>query len=139
MSLRYLGFQLQRGADECHDGRRVPRPGPFDWGRRGDNLAEKARTVVQARNGAAETEAQIAVEVGHEMRKWQEASLLLKATRTGQAAAVEQLRVTTNRYAEEAVLIRDLLQGQSRAATRGSSISRRCRPTGLRSPNCGAP
>ena len=49
-------------------------------------------------------------------RKWQESSLLLKATRTGHAAAVEQLRVTTSRYAEEAVLIRDLLQAQARSS-----------------------
>jgi outer membrane protein TolC len=92
---------------------------PFDWGRRGDNVAEKTRTVIQARNGAAETEAQIAVEVGMKYRKWQEASLLLKATRTGHAAAVEQLRVTKDRYAVEAVLIRDLLQGQSRSSDAG--------------------
>ena len=92
---------------------------PFDWGRRADNIADKARTVIQARNGAAETEAQIAVEVGMKYRKWQEASLLLKATRTGHAAAVEQLRVTTDRYAVQAVLIRDLLQGQSRSSDAG--------------------
>jgi outer membrane protein TolC len=120
MSLRYLGF-LNFNVVPTN----VTTAGvfltwePFDWGRRGDNLAEKARTVVQARNGAAETEAQIAVEVGMKYRKWQEASLLLKATRTGHAAAVEQLRVTTNRYAEEAVLIRDLLQGQSRSSDAG--------------------
>ena len=89
---------------------------PFDWGRRRDNVAEKARTVVQAHNGAAETEAQIDVEVGMKYRRWHEAALLLKATRTGHAAAVEQLRVTTSRYGEEAVLIRDLLQAQSRSS-----------------------
>src|SRR4030095_1475732 len=89
---------------------------PFDWGRRRDNVAEKARTVVQAHNGAAETEAQIDVEVGMKYRRWHEAALLLKATRTGHAAAGEQLRVTTSRYGEEAVLIRDLLQAHSRSS-----------------------
>ena len=37
---------------------------PLDWGRRHNAVAEKTKTVEQARNGACETEAQIAVEVG---------------------------------------------------------------------------
>jgi outer membrane protein TolC len=88
---------------------------PFDWQRRHNNIAEKAKTVEQARNGAEETGAQIAVEVGAKYRRWQEAALLLQATRTGHEAALEQFRVTTNRYKEQAALIRDLLQAQSRS------------------------
>jgi outer membrane protein TolC len=89
---------------------------PFDWGRRADNVAEKAKTEAQARNATTETESQIAVEVGMKYRKWQESVLLMKAARTGHAAAVEQFRVTTSRYAEKAVLIRDLLQAQARSS-----------------------
>ncbi len=88
---------------------------PFDWGRRHNNVAEKSKTVEQARNGAQETEAQIAVEVGMKYRKWREAVLLLKASRTGHDAAAEQFRVTTNRYKEAAALIRDVLQAQTRS------------------------
>jgi outer membrane protein TolC len=87
---------------------------PFDWGRRHNNLAEKAKAVEQARNGAQETESRIAVEVGVTFRKWEEAALLLKAARIGHGAAVEQLRVTTSRYKEQAALVRDLLQAESR-------------------------
>jgi outer membrane protein len=87
---------------------------PFDWGRRRNNVSEKTRGIEQARNGARETEAQIAVEVGTKYRKWQEAALLLKAARTGHEAAQEQFRVTTNKYKETAALIRDLLQAQAR-------------------------
>jgi outer membrane protein TolC len=117
LSLRYLGFNnfevlptsvLTAGVFLTWE--------PFDWGRRSDNIAEKARTLAQAGNAATETEAQIAVEVGLKYRRWQESVLLLKATRTGHAAAVEQLRVTANRYAEEAVLIRDLLQTQAKSS-----------------------
>ena len=86
---------------------------PFDWGRRHNNVEEKAKTVQQARNGLNETESQIAVEVGARYRKWQEAALLLKATRTGHEAAAEQFRTTSNRYKEQAALIRDLLQAQA--------------------------
>ena len=88
---------------------------PFDWGRRRNNVAEKAKAVAQARNGAQETRAQIDVEIGAKYRKWQEAALLMKATRTGHEATLEQVRVTTNRYKEQAALIRDLLQAQARS------------------------
>jgi outer membrane protein len=87
---------------------------PFDWGRRHNNVAEKSRTVQQARNGLQETEAQIAVEVGAKYRKWKETGLLLKAARTGHQAATEQFRTTSNKYKEQAALIKDLLQAQAR-------------------------
>jgi outer membrane protein len=89
---------------------------PFDWGRRHNAVVEKSKTVEQARNAAQETEAQVAVEVGMKYRKWQEAALLLKATQTGHEAAIEQFRVTGNKYKEEAALIKDLLQAQARSA-----------------------
>jgi outer membrane protein TolC len=88
---------------------------PFDWGRRRNNVAEKAKVEEQARNGTVETETQIAVEVGSKHRKWQEAVLLLKATRTAQQAAGEQFRVTTNQYREQAALIKDVLQAQAQS------------------------
>lgn len=88
---------------------------PFDWGRRRNNVAEKTRTVEQARNGLHETESQIAVEVGAKYRKWREAALLLKAARTEHEAAAEQFRTTTNRYKEQAALVKDLLQAQARS------------------------
>ena len=87
---------------------------PFDWGRRRNNIAEKTKTVEQARNGAQETETKIAIEVGATYRKWQEAALLLRAARTGHEAAAEQLRVTGNKYKEQAALVKDLLQAQAR-------------------------
>lgn len=89
---------------------------PFDWGRRHNAVVEKSKTVEQTRNAAQETEAQVAVEVGMKYRKWQEGALLLKATHTGHEAAIEQFRVTGNKYKEEAALVKDLLQAQARAA-----------------------
>jgi outer membrane protein len=89
---------------------------PFDWGRRRNRVREKSNTLAQAHNGAQEAESQIGVEVGSKYRKWREASLLLKATRTGHEAAAEQLRVTSNKYKEQAALIRDLLQAQARSS-----------------------
>jgi outer membrane protein TolC len=89
---------------------------PFDWGRRRNKVAEKTKTVEQARNGVQETESQIAVEVGAKYRKWQEAALLLKSTRLSQEAAAEQFRVTGNKYKEQAALVKDLLQAQGRSS-----------------------
>src|SRR5271166_5258996 len=89
---------------------------PFDWGRRHNRVREKSNTLAQAHNGAQEAKSQIGVEVGSKYRKWKEAALLLKATRTGHEAAAEELRVTNNKYKEQAALIRDLLQAQARSS-----------------------
>ena len=89
---------------------------PFDWGRRHNRVLEKSNTLAEAHNGARETESQIAVEVGSKYRKWKEAVLLLKATRTGNEAAAEQFRVTGNKYKEQAALIKDLLQAQAQSS-----------------------
>jgi len=89
---------------------------PFDWGRRHNRVREKSITLAEAHNGAQEAESQIGVEVGLKYRKWKEAALLLKATRTGHEAAAEQFRVTSNRYKEQAALVRDLLQAQAQSS-----------------------
>jgi outer membrane protein TolC len=89
---------------------------PFDWGRRRNRIREKVNTLAQAHNGAQEAESQIVVEVGSKYRKWKEATLLLKATRTGHEAAAEEFRVTSNKYKEHAALVRDLLQAQARSS-----------------------
>jgi len=89
---------------------------PFDWGRRHNKIVEKTKTVEQARNGIQETESKVAVEVGAKYRKWYDASLLLKASRTGHEAAAEQLRVTSNKYKQQAALLRDLLQAQAQSS-----------------------
>jgi outer membrane protein len=89
---------------------------PFDWGRRHNKVVEASKTIEQARNGIQETESQIAVEVGAKYRKWQEASLLLKASRTAHEAAVEQLRVSNDKYKQQASLLKDLLEAQARSS-----------------------
>jgi len=89
---------------------------PFDWGRKHNRVREESNTLAQSHNGAQETESQIGVEVGQKYRKWKEAALLLKAARTGHEAAAEDLRVTSNKYKEQAALIKDLLQAQARSA-----------------------
>ena len=86
---------------------------PFDWGRRHNKVVEAAKTVEQAHNAIQETESKLAVEVGGKYRKWHEASLLLRASRTAHEAAAEQLRETGNKYKVQAALLKDLLQAQA--------------------------
>lgn len=89
---------------------------PFTWGRRHNKVVEATKTIEQARNGIQETESQVAVEVGAKYRKWQEGSLLLRASRIAHEAAVEQFRVTGNKYKEQAALLKDLLQAQAQSS-----------------------
>jgi len=88
---------------------------PFDWRRRHYKVEEKSKSVEQARQGAQQVQSQIAIEVGAAYRKWSEMSLLVQAARTGYEAAKEQLRVTADRYREQASLVKDLLQAQARS------------------------
>ena len=114
-SVRYLGFNnfevLPRNVETA--GLYLSWE-PFDWGRRRHKVAEKSQAAEQARNGAQQTQSQVALEVGMKYRRWNEAALLVPATRTEYEAAKEQLRVIANRYREEAALLKDLLQSQSR-------------------------
>jgi outer membrane protein TolC len=89
---------------------------PFDWGRRHNKVVEATKTLEQERNGIQETESKVAVEVGAKYRKWQDNSLLLKASRTAHEAAAEQLRVTGNKYKQQAALLRDFLQAQAQSS-----------------------
>jgi outer membrane protein TolC len=89
---------------------------PFDWGRRHNKVVEATKTIEQERNGIQETESKVAVEVGAKYRKWHDASLLLKASRTAHEAAAEQLRVTSNKYKQQAALLRDFLQAQAQSS-----------------------
>ena len=86
---------------------------PFTWGRRHNRVVEATKTIEQSRNAIQDTDSKIGVEVGGEYRKWHDASLLLKASRTAHEAAAEQLRETGNKYKEQAALLRDLLQAQA--------------------------
>ena len=88
---------------------------PFDWGRRKKTVAEKSKAVEQARNGAQQTQSQVAIEAGTAYRAWCETSLLVEAARTGYEAAREQLRVTGEKYKMEAALLKDLLEAQARS------------------------
>jgi len=86
---------------------------PFDWGRRRHEMAEKRKTIEQAREGLREAESLILREVSDRFRKLQESRALLRVSQLHQEAAREKFRVATNKYALEAVLYKDVLQTQA--------------------------
>ena len=89
---------------------------PFDWGRRRHELAERTRTIEQAREGLREAESLILREVSDRFRKLREAQALLRVAQAHQEATREKLRVSTNKYAQEATLYKDVLQQQAALA-----------------------
>ena len=46
-------------------------------------------------------------------RNWKDSALLLKAARIGHEAAAEQFRVVSNKYGEQATLLKDVLKAQA--------------------------
>ncbi|MBA3766905.1 MAG: TolC family protein [Acidobacteria bacterium] len=89
---------------------------PFDWGRRRRELAEKDKTLEQAKLAIREAENLILIDVNSKFRKLQETSQLLKVTRMAQDAARASLKVATFKYRVEASILKDLLQVQTLVA-----------------------
>jgi outer membrane protein TolC len=89
---------------------------PFDWGRKRRELAEKDKTVEQARIAARAAETQVTVEINSLHRKLRETRASLRVSQLAQETAREKMRVATHRYSEQAALLKDVLQAQSAMA-----------------------
>jgi outer membrane protein TolC len=90
---------------------------PFDWGRKGHELAAKTHTVTQARLAARDTEDRIIVDVNNRFRTLSEKRALLNVARMAQATSREKLRVKTNQYQVQAALLPDVLQLRTEQAS----------------------
>lgn len=88
----------------------------FDWGRKRNQLAEKDKTIGQARNGLQEAESLVRIEVGDKFRNLQQSRQALTVAQLGQETAREVLRVNTNKYKLTAALLSDVLQSQAALA-----------------------
>jgi outer membrane protein TolC len=86
---------------------------PFDWGRKRHEAAEKQRTVEQARNSQRDAESAVVIEVNEKYRQLRRSNAQLRLARMQRDATMEGLRVTRNRFAVEAALLKDVLQGQA--------------------------
>lgn len=88
----------------------------FDWGRKQQELAERSRTLTQAQNEEREARASIELDVNARIRALREAQSLLRVEQLGQETAREKLRVTLDRYQQQAALLSDTLRAQSALA-----------------------
>ena len=89
---------------------------PFDWGRKRRELAVAEKNIAQAGNALREAEAQVLLDVNTRFRKLEEARALLHVVQIAQQAAQEKLRVASNKFKQEAALLKDVLQTQAAVA-----------------------
>ncbi len=85
----------------------------FDWGRRQQEIAEKRKGVIQARNTLSEAESDVLIDVNSKIRKLEEAAALIDVTELEQTAAREKLRVTMNKYRVDSALLQQVLEAES--------------------------
>jgi outer membrane protein TolC len=96
---------------------------PFDWGRKKHELAQKESAADQARNATADAESQILIDVGDKFRKLRQSRTQLRVTQLARDTAAETLRVTQERFREQASLVKDVLQAQATLEQANSSYS----------------
>ncbi len=89
---------------------------PFDWGRRKQAVAAKSATVEQARLNIREIEDKTIVEINSRFRTLAEKRALLNVVRMAQTTMREKLRVKTNQFQLQAVLLPDVLQVRAELA-----------------------
>jgi outer membrane protein len=90
---------------------------PFDWGRTRRQLAARARTIAQARHSVRDAEDRTLLEVNALFRKLTEARAFLDVVEAGQRAAREKLRVTTNQFRVQTVLLSEVLRVQAEVSS----------------------
>jgi outer membrane protein len=85
---------------------------PFDWGRKRHELVEKDAMIGQARNTAADAESRVLVDVNDKFRKLRQTGAQLRVARLEQQTAMENLRVTQDKFKQQSSLRRDVLAAQ---------------------------
>lgn len=88
----------------------------FDWGRKKNQLAEKARTTEQAKIVLRDAESLVQIEVGDKFRKFQQTRQALVVAQLRQETERENMRVSVNKYKLQAALLSDVLQTQATLA-----------------------
>jgi outer membrane protein TolC len=85
----------------------------FDWGRKKRELAEKRLSVEQSENSLREAENMVLMEVGAKFRKLREAAEELRITQMSQKTAYANVQVALNKYEQQTILYKDVLQVQT--------------------------
>jgi outer membrane protein len=90
---------------------------PFDWGRRGRELASKSRTIEQASLAVRDAEDRAAVDINARFRTLNEKRAVLRVAEMAQATSREKVRVKTNQYQVQAAMLNDVLQLRAELAS----------------------
>ena len=85
----------------------------FDWGRKKHELAEKELVIEQARVAVRDAERATLIDINEKYNKLRQARQLLTVTDLSRAAAVETVRVLSNRYRAQVALLKEVLQAQT--------------------------
>src|SRR5262249_35864575 len=86
------------------------------WGRKRDELAEKDKTIEQAKDRLREAESRVLIDVSDKFRKLQQTRQALVVAQLTEETARETLRINTSQYKLAAALLSDVLQSQSTLA-----------------------
>jgi outer membrane protein len=89
---------------------------PWDWGRRKDIVNQKKITESQAEEQLRDAQSKVLMEVNSRFRKLEESRMLIAVAETAREAAQQRLREVTNRYGQQTVLLKDVLQQQAATA-----------------------
>jgi outer membrane protein len=88
----------------------------FEWGRRKDEVNEKKIALDQSHYQLKETQSKVVLDVNNRFRKLEESRSLLTVAQAARDAANEKLREVNDKFKQQAVLLRDVLQQQSAVA-----------------------
>ncbi|HKR83880.1 MAG TPA: TolC family protein [Terriglobales bacterium] len=89
---------------------------PWDWGRRKDVVSQKKVVETQAQAKLHEVQSRVLLDVNTRFRKLEESRALISVAEAQRDATQQRLREITNKYAQEAVLLSDVLKQQTAAA-----------------------
>src|SRR6202011_1100665 len=90
---------------------------PWDWGQKRHNIAQKIIAEQQAVLTEEDARDQVLLDVDSQFRKLREARVQLAVAESARDSEHERLRNQTDAYAQQAILLSDLLQQQASLAT----------------------
>jgi outer membrane protein TolC len=94
---------------------------PFDWGRRKDEINQKKIVLDQSQLQLKDVQSKVLLDVDNRFRTLQETRVLLTVAKTAADAATEKLREMTQKFGQQSVLLRDVLQQQAAVASANSN------------------
>ncbi len=94
---------------------------PFDWGRRKDEINQKKIVLDQSQLQLKDAQSKVLLDVDNRFRTLQETRVLLTVAKTAADAATEKLREMTQKFGQQSVLLRDVLQQQAAVASANSN------------------